>query len=899
MSKLIKYSFAAGVFARALHGRNDLEKYDLGLAAADNFFVDYRGGATSRPGFEFREEIETGKARLFPFMFNRNLSNTYLLVFTHQKVRFMQDGAFVLEAAKAIIGIAGNVVSVTAHGYATGDLVQISGRSYIVGTTTTNTFRTLNFLGGDETPVGTTVARVYTVATPYDEDDLAGLQFRQRRDMVRITSLDYEPRDLTRAGHTNWSLVTFTTGGASVASPAGLTAGASGAGSASINYAVTSVDKNGRESLLSDIKQLTGIVNYASDPGSVVFSWTPVAGARHYNVYRSLVFPNAGANSIGQELGYIGRSYSPSFVDTNIIPNFAITPPQYNNPFAAGKIDYITVTAGGTGYTSAPTVSVSGGGTGFKGLAVVESGAITAVVILNSGSGYTAPAVSFTGGGGSGAAATATVAPSTGLNPAVCIFYGQRMWLMGTTAAPLSLYSGRGDDLFSFSRSQLYTAADPLEYEIDSPELTPIRFAGQLLDNMFVFTDLGVWQVAPVDTGYASVQRTQNGIGRVPPLSVYTELLFTMPDGSGVRSIRPGQLANTYVDVDLAIFSGDYFKPELEIVSWGFARTPYRLVWASRADGKMLSFTYLPEHNVYAWTEHSTRGYVRDIAVVGENGIDRLYAIIERATGIFIERLAHRDFETVEDIFGSDSALCNDLTYPAASITVVLDGDFITITADSPVFSAGDIGSHFRAGGGKAIVTDFVSSTVLVAEVVIDIADREPQSDAIPPFAEGEWSLTAPFTAVSGLKHLRGQTVEVFADGSDAGTFTVSEDGEITLDVPASKVCVGLPYSGYVETLPLVASDAIIDDKVKNITGLALRLERTRGLEYGTQEHYYELMERTTERLDEPTRFQDGLRDVSVLADWRADGQVKIRKVGPGAVSLLGYIVDVEIGDDG
>lgn len=69
----------------------------------------------------------------------------------------------------------------------------------------------------------------------------------------------------------------------------------------------------------------------------------------------------------------------------------------------------IVVTAGGTGYTSAPTVVFTGGGgTGAVATATIASGAVTSITVTNKGSGYTSvPTISFTGGGGSGAKATA------------------------------------------------------------------------------------------------------------------------------------------------------------------------------------------------------------------------------------------------------------------------------------------------------------------------------------------------------------------------------------------------------------------------------------------------------------------------------------------------------------
>lgn len=76
----------------------------------------------------------------------------------------------------------------------------------------------------------------------------------------------------------------------------------------------------------------------------------------------------------------------------------------------AGVVDRITITSGGTGYTSAPTVVFSGGTA--TAVATIASGAITSIDITYQGKPkeYTsAPAISFTGGAGSGAVATCTI----------------------------------------------------------------------------------------------------------------------------------------------------------------------------------------------------------------------------------------------------------------------------------------------------------------------------------------------------------------------------------------------------------------------------------------------------------------------------------------------------------
>jgi len=72
----------------------------------------------------------------------------------------------------------------------------------------------------------------------------------------------------------------------------------------------------------------------------------------------------------------------------------------------------ISISNGGTSYTSVPTVVITGGGgTGCTAIANVNNGSVTSVDIQTSGSGYTsAPTITFSGGGGgSGTIATATI----------------------------------------------------------------------------------------------------------------------------------------------------------------------------------------------------------------------------------------------------------------------------------------------------------------------------------------------------------------------------------------------------------------------------------------------------------------------------------------------------------
>jgi len=80
----------------------------------------------------------------------------------------------------------------------------------------------------------------------------------------------------------------------------------------------------------------------------------------------------------------------------------------------AAGIERIEVTAGGTSYTSAPTVAITGDGSGATATATVSGGAVTAVTVTGKGTNYRVVDITFSGGGGSDAAARAVLTPKAG-----------------------------------------------------------------------------------------------------------------------------------------------------------------------------------------------------------------------------------------------------------------------------------------------------------------------------------------------------------------------------------------------------------------------------------------------------------------------------------------------------
>ena len=79
-----------------------------------------------------------------------------------------------------------------------------------------------------------------------------------------------------------------------------------------------------------------------------------------------------------------------------------------------GGIENIIVNNGGTGYTSAPTVTITGDGQNATATATVSNGSVVSITITDNGSNYTYATVTLSGGGGTGASVEAIISPNGG-----------------------------------------------------------------------------------------------------------------------------------------------------------------------------------------------------------------------------------------------------------------------------------------------------------------------------------------------------------------------------------------------------------------------------------------------------------------------------------------------------
>src|SRR5258708_31508649 len=186
---IIQHSFNSGEWAPSLNARVDRDKYRNAAALLRIFFVDYRGGGSSCRGTRYVAPVfstffPNKKVRLIPFQASFNVN--YVLEFGDFYIRFHRNGAPILENPENISGITQAnpaVVTITSHGYNSGDWVfisgvngmtQVNGRFFNINVVDANNFSlvalpsgvNVNSTGyGAYTSAGT-AQRVYTISSP-------------------------------------------------------------------------------------------------------------------------------------------------------------------------------------------------------------------------------------------------------------------------------------------------------------------------------------------------------------------------------------------------------------------------------------------------------------------------------------------------------------------------------------------------------------------------------------------------------------------------------------------------------------------------------------------------------------------------------------------------------------
>lgn len=746
----IQNAVNAGELSPELFGRTDLDKYKKGLSTCRNMYASYRGGASSRAGLAYVGQCKQGAmglastvppAQNIPFQFSQQQG--IMLEFGDQYIRFIINGAYVTESPINITGVskASQGVVTCTQSFTDGDWVyisgivgmtQLNGRTFIVSDRSSTTFKLKSTLTGNYINTsayttytsGGTAARIYTLATPYADDDVYLIKWTQSADVMTLTHPSYAPHDLSRITNDNWELnaTTFSSG---IDAPTTSTVTTSAGGTFYYSYAATAVDLLTGEESAASPAGTTQSVNIGVTAATITVNVAGVTGAGSYNFYRAP--ETSGAQGAGGALfGYVGTSLGPSFTDTNIVPDYSVTPPVHQNPFAVCASLGINMTNYGTSYSpTTTTVALSQANTGWTGFPVVINGQIQWVVQQNAGEGITSGAtVVFTdASGGHSASATINIGPSTGTFPGVSAYFQQRRFYADSTNNPDTYWASQPGAFTNFDTSTPVQDFDAITGSPWSQQVNGIEYMINMPGGLVILTGLGAWQLAGGGGGLASATaltpssqvatpQAYNGCDfHIKPIQINYDILYVQAKGAIVRDLSYNFFVNIYTGTDLTVLSNHLFTGH-QIERWDWQEEPNKLLWACRDDGILLCLTYLKEQDVYAWTRHDSNGLFQSVGCIPEpvqtdaaNNdspiiLDAAYFVVQRLIqnngmpiyAYFQERMDNRIWQNIEDTFCVDAGLAYPQAEPDATLTVSSSSGVSTLNQPNLIYGGANYG---------------------------------------------------------------------------------------------------------------------------------------------------------------------------------------------------------------
>jgi hypothetical protein len=683
-ASVIQTSFNAGEVSPLLEGRVDLGKYANSCHKLENFLPLVQGGTRKRSGTRFVKEVKDSSkfTRLLPFEFGT--TQAYILEFGNLYMRVYRDGGAVLESSVNISGTTAAspvvVTTATAHEYATGDeifipatggtgLAELDNKFWEIIVTSSTQFS----LTGSPNPGATssegTVARVFTLVTPYPDTTLDSIQFAQSADVLYIAHPDFNPRKLQRTAHTAWSL------------------------------------------------------------SIIEFDWVPF---EPQNVDSDVTVHTSAVTGTGQTLtasspiftdSMIGSQFKLAEIIGSNHGQWSSATPQTRSGYGV-VVDtddryfennvYLIKSISGSAGTSPPIHEFGIESDGKWTWEFIHSGAGYATITAVAGDGLTCTVdidkrfpASVTGG--SNATHRWAKGAWSGANgyPRTVSFFEDRLWWAGTDANPQTVWASKTSEYENHHVLDLDESA--LIFTLNTDQVNVIEWlnAGKSLLLGTVggeFVVSAATETEALVPGNVRVVRHSSYGSRpdVNVLRVEQVVLFVQRSGRKLRELVFEDAIQQYVAPDMTILAEHITLgggADVGIKRLAYAQEPDRIIWAALSDGNLIGFTYERAQKVTAWHRHTLGGSrqtgtppgVESIATIHHPDADQdqLWMVVNRwidgGTKRYIEYLESEwlSTNTLADAFFVDSGL----TYSGSSTSTLsglehLEGETVAILGD-------------------------------------------------------------------------------------------------------------------------------------------------------------------------------------------------------------------------
>ncbi len=357
--------------------------------------------------------------------------------------------------------------------------------------------------------------------------------------------------------------------------------------------------------------------------------------------------------------------------------------------------------------------------------------------------------------------------------PAVVEFHSQRLWLAGSSSLPAHIFGSRVAAFYNFDAGDALPA-DSIQVVLADKQVNKVHdiVSGR---NLQIFTDAGEFyapqsEELPLEPSTFDLRKqTRYGTKRYVEPRVFDEsTLFVQATGYAIREFIWVDSSRGYSAEAVSLISEEHISDivECEVLYGGYDR-PEQIAFFVNGDGTITWYHSARNEGIRSWGKWTTQGEYKSLCVI----LDKLYALVDRDNGVFIERFELD--ETMDCISEQTSALPGNVWINDApqleDMTVQVTSSVVKANHD-PDFYLGEYENDGGGGGSFSTapidvdnVTIGLGFTQTLETMPIEVKDNQGVTTGMPKRIVSADIYMAGTLAIQ----LEGQRVLTFQAGVD------------------------------------------------------------------------------------------------------------------------------------
>lgn len=366
--------------------------------------------------------------------------------------------------------------------------------------------------------------------------------------------------------------------------------------------------------------------------------------------------------------------------------------------------------------------------------------------------------------------------------PKALTFHDQRL-LIGRDGIVRGSRSGSPQD-FALDAAD---ASAGFEYSLASDVLEEIVWMRTKAHNVVVGTTLGEWLLtggdAPITGSNVFADRVSgNGSAEICAVLANASLLYVQKGGQRLLEFLYSQERGGYVSPDLTLFADHIGELGFQELAW--QRSPSSMLWTRLGTGELASLTLDRNNGIVAWGRHPRDGIIKSMAIVSgdaSNGEDTIYLCVQRVingvTKQYIEYMTpQRRPADEKDCHFVDCGKIYDYSATQDTMEGATKANPVVVSATGHPF----VNDEFVRITGVGGMTQLNGNVYMVKNKAANTFELY-LTDGVTPLdgtGFGVWTagglVEKVVNALTGLGHLEGKTVAVYADGVELKQQVVS-----------------------------------------------------------------------------------------------------------------------------